>query len=55
MTTATLTAPRTVRSRNPLWALTGYEIRRLVRNPLFLVVVGFNAYAIYDTTSRVIF
>lgn len=55
MTTATLTAPRTVRSRNPLWTLTGYEIRRLVRNPLFLVVVGFNAYAIYDTTSRVIF
>jgi hypothetical protein len=30
MTTATVTAPRTVRSRNPLWTLTGYEIRRLV-------------------------
>ena len=40
--------------RTALWTLTGYEIRRLLRNPLFLVLVGFYIYEVYDITSRVI-
>ena len=55
MTTAALTAAPAVRSRNALWTLTGYEIRRLARNPLFLLLVGFYVYEVYDITSRVIF
>jgi hypothetical protein len=41
--------------RSPLPTLLGYEVRRLLRNPLFLLVLAFDAYAIYDITSRVIF